>query len=58
MNIWGLVFGAGTLVALCVGAGIAVGILFGGRLAERDFCDDPTSGRYIPDEAVRAEVCG
>lgn len=57
MNIWALIFGAGALVSICVGAGLAVGILFGQRMAERDFCEDHSGQRYIADDATRATVC-
>ncbi len=53
-------FGTG----LCVGG--AVGIWIGVLLAmgivdlntEIDFCTDTSSGRYITDEAARAQSCG
>ena len=57
MRIWSLIFGAGALVSLCVGAGVAVGILFGQRMAERDFCEDPASGHFIADDAARGDAC-
>lgn len=57
MRIWSLIFGAGALVSICVGGGVAVGILFGQRIAERDFCEDRASGHFIADDAARGAAC-
>ena len=38
-------------------AGGYIGVEFGALSARIDFCDDDTSGRFIADPAVSAEVC-
>jgi hypothetical protein len=45
------------LCAVCFLAGGFVGVQAGMTNAHIDFCADDTSGRFIADPSIRAEVC-
>lgn len=46
-----------TLCLMSFAAGTFVGVKAGAFSTRIDFCLDDTSGRYIPDFAVRRQVC-
>ena len=54
-SVWSLLTAG--IASFCAVFGFAGGVIFGKLNTELDFCGDSTSGRYITDQIVHAEVC-